>query len=144
MFKATSGETPHFIHSLFTRSTSRYVSDNFIPPRPRTDLYKNSLAFSGSSTWNSPPPSLKDLRSINTYMNTLVPAYLSTMPGVSHSPEKNFKECVHSFCARISIILAQALCILAHFTYVTLSFWGVCVSYGYVSVFVSARTFRYR
>ena len=34
MFEASSGKTPEYIRSLFTRSTSRYGSQNFIPPRP--------------------------------------------------------------------------------------------------------------
>ena len=59
MFKVSSGETPDYIPWLFTRSTSRYGSNNFIPPRPRTDLHKTSLAFSGSSVRNSLPNSIK-------------------------------------------------------------------------------------
>ena len=50
MFKVSDGGAPHYIHSLFSRSTGRYASNNSIPPRPRTNLYKTSLAFSGSST----------------------------------------------------------------------------------------------
>ena len=61
MFKVCNGKTPEYIRSLFTRSSSRYGSNYFIPPRPRTDLYKTSLAFSGSSVWNSLPLSLKNL-----------------------------------------------------------------------------------
>ncbi|WP_419626843.1 hypothetical protein, partial [Thiolapillus sp.] len=61
MFKVRNGKSPEYIRSLFTRSSSRYGSNNFIPPRPRIDLYKTSLAFSGSSVWNSLSLSLKNL-----------------------------------------------------------------------------------
>ena len=67
MFKVCNGETPEYIRSLFTRSTGRYGSNNFIPPRPRIDLYKTSLAFLGSSVWNSLPSFLKILRTIRRF-----------------------------------------------------------------------------
>ena len=38
MFEVCNGETSEYIHSLFTRSTSRYGSNNFIPPTPHIDL----------------------------------------------------------------------------------------------------------
>ena len=69
-FKVTSGKIPHYIHSLIARSTSRSASNNYIPLRPRIDLYKTSLAFSGVSTWNSLPPSLKNRRSIKMLQKT--------------------------------------------------------------------------
>ena len=64
IFKVRSGETPEYVRSLFTSSTSRYGSNNFNLPQPHIDLYEISLAFSGSSIWNSLPPSLKNLRTI--------------------------------------------------------------------------------
>ena len=51
-----------YIHSPFIRSTSRYGSNNFIPPRPLIDPNKTSLAVSGSSVWNCLTPSNKNLR----------------------------------------------------------------------------------
>ena len=71
MFKVRNGKTPEYIRSLFTRSSSRYGPNNFIPPRPRIDLYKTSLAFSGSSVWNSLPLSLKHLRTIRCFKRHL-------------------------------------------------------------------------
>ena len=61
MFEVCNGGTSEYIHSLFTRSTSRYGSNNFIPPTPHIDLYRISLAFLGLSIWNSLPPSLQNL-----------------------------------------------------------------------------------
>ena len=71
MFEVHSGKTPEYIHSLFTRSSSRYGSNNFIPPRLRIDLYKTSLAFSGSSVWNSLSLSLKNLLTIRCFKRHL-------------------------------------------------------------------------
>ena len=71
MFKVRNGKTPEYIRSLFTRSSSSYGSNDFIPPRPRIDLYKTSLAFSGSSVWNSLPLSLKNLRTIRCFKRHL-------------------------------------------------------------------------
>ena len=138
--EVTSGETPHYIHSLFTRSTSRYASDNFIPPRPRMDLYKTSVAFSGSKPGNSRLPS-KIFDSSNalkeTYIKTWVPANLWTVSVVSY-----WQECIHSHCARISVILAQSLRICAHFTYITFLLLLLCcfLTDMYRSVSVFART----
>ena len=67
MLKVCNGETTEYIRSLFARSTNRYGSNNFIPPRPTIDLYQVSLPFSGSSIWNSLPPSLKNLRIIRCF-----------------------------------------------------------------------------
>ena len=71
LLKVSSGETPEYIRSLSNKSTSRYGSNNCIPPRPRIDLYKTSLAFSGSSIWNSLPLSIKHLRTIRCFKKHL-------------------------------------------------------------------------
>ena len=92
MFKVTSGEIPLYIRSLFTRSTRRYTSNNFIPPCTRTDLYKTSLRIINLKLLPAfhkkvcdPSNALKD-----TCINTWVPAKLSPMPIVSFSRHKNF------------------------------------------------------
>ena len=40
MFKVRNVKTPKYIHSLFTKSSSRYCSNNFIPPRPALTCLK--------------------------------------------------------------------------------------------------------
>ncbi|KAK7096772.1 hypothetical protein V1264_003836 [Littorina saxatilis] len=67
MFRVTNKEVPEYIQSLFQRATNRYGSSKFIPPRPRLDLYKSSLAFSGSSVWNSLPTVLKHIPSVKAF-----------------------------------------------------------------------------
>ena len=64
MFKVSNNITPDYINSLFTKRqqndfdgnescTLRSMStDNFVLPKPRTELYKNSMSFSGSVVWN--------------------------------------------------------------------------------------------
>ena len=83
-------ETLEYTRSLFTRSTSRYGSNNFIPPRPRKDLFKASLAFWGLPVRNSLPPSSKTCVPSDalkgTYVHNLAPPNLSTMPAVCCPP----------------------------------------------------------
>ena len=88
MFKVYNGKTPEYIRSLFTRSSSRYGSNNFIPPRTRIDLYKTSVAFSGSSVWNSLPLFLKNLRTIRCFKRHLHRhlSKFSTVPTVYYPP----------------------------------------------------------
>ena len=51
------------------------------------------------------------------------------MPIVSYSSLKNSQECIHSFCARISMILAKTSYIHAHFTKITLDFFFITDMY---------------
>ena len=50
MFKVNRKITPSYTISLLRESNNR--SDRYMLPKPRTDLYKTSLSFSGSSCWN--------------------------------------------------------------------------------------------
>eukprot|EP00916_Digyalum_oweni_P024480 GHVL01040461.1.p1 GENE.GHVL01040461.1~~GHVL01040461.1.p1 ORF type:complete len:234 (-),score=-6.72 GHVL01040461.1:355-1056(-) len=67
MHKLYHGKVPFYITSLFNKATHRYGSVNLIPPIPRIDLYKTSLAFSGTSVWNSLPSSFKHLKSLKSF-----------------------------------------------------------------------------
>ena len=64
MFKVSNSITPDYINSMFTKrqpndddgNESRMLrsiaQDNFVLPKPKTESYKNSMAFSGSVVWN--------------------------------------------------------------------------------------------
>ena len=67
MYKTFHGDVPKYLSSLFRKAPSRYNSLNFILPYARIDLYQNSLAFSGASTWNSLPANIKDSSSLVTF-----------------------------------------------------------------------------
>ena len=57
MLKVNSRMTPSYITSLFRESNTR--PNRYVLPKPRIDLFKTSLSFSGSSCWNSLPVAIK-------------------------------------------------------------------------------------
>eukprot|EP00916_Digyalum_oweni_P021124 GHVL01035111.1.p1 GENE.GHVL01035111.1~~GHVL01035111.1.p1 ORF type:complete len:105 (-),score=6.93 GHVL01035111.1:613-927(-) len=46
--KILNDDCPKYLQSHFKHATKRYGSQKIIPPIPRIDLYKSSLAFSGA------------------------------------------------------------------------------------------------
>ena len=59
IFKANRSMVPSYITSLFSECNNRTI--RYILPKPRIDLYKTSLAFSGPSVWNTLPVGIKTL-----------------------------------------------------------------------------------
>ena len=59
MFEASFGKTPEYIRSLFTRSTSRYGSQNIIPPRPCQSGIRICPPQKTKTNWE-PSAALKD------------------------------------------------------------------------------------
>ena len=64
-------KTPQYLNQLLVKAPNRYNSMNLLHPLPRIDLYKSSLAFSGSIIWNNLPPDLKENMSTNSFKNKL-------------------------------------------------------------------------
>ena len=64
MFKANR-MTPSYIISLFTESSNR--TNRYVLPKPRIDLYKTSLSFSGSTCWKSLPEAIKTVGTIKSF-----------------------------------------------------------------------------
>jgi ribonuclease P/MRP protein subunit RPP40 len=73
MFKIWNGFFPEYLCKLFTKSDSGYSTSrrNFIKPRPRIDIFKTSLSFSGSSFWNTLPSSITHTRSLSSFKESL-------------------------------------------------------------------------
>jgi hypothetical protein len=67
VFKIRHGLAPSYLSQLFIEAPARYGSYNFILPRTRVDLYKTSLAFSGSAVWNSLPPNIKSCNTLSSF-----------------------------------------------------------------------------
>ena len=78
MFKISKGITPDYINSTFSKrqlnptgnesySLRSVSAENFILPKPRTELFKNSLAFSGPMIWNCLPNNVKCAPSIDSF-----------------------------------------------------------------------------
>ena len=55
MYKVFIGEAPEYLRGFFERSHKENRHPNYILPKPRIDLYKEGLAFWGSSVWKSLP-----------------------------------------------------------------------------------------
>lgn len=71
MYKVHHSEVPGYISCLFQKAPERYSSQNYVLPKPRIDLYKTSLAFSGAATWNSLPDTIKGAISLKSFKNAL-------------------------------------------------------------------------
>ena len=71
MFKVYSNKAPSSISGLFSKSTNRYGSLNFILPKARIEICKTSLSFSGAAVWNDLPLSIKLSASISVFKTKL-------------------------------------------------------------------------
>ena len=69
MFKMNRRITPSYIVSLFTESNNR--TNRYVLPKPRIDLFKTSLSFSGSTCWNSLPVAIKTVGTIKSFESVL-------------------------------------------------------------------------
>ena len=78
MYKVSNGLTPEYINEMFTkRQVHENVNDshilrsmsadNFLLPKPNTELYKGSLAFSGPVIWSSLETSVKNAPSVESF-----------------------------------------------------------------------------
>ena len=70
MHKVWTSSVPSYISNLFTQQKSRSRLD-FCIPRPRIDLYKTSLSYSGSHLWNSLPNHVKICPSLSCFKKNL-------------------------------------------------------------------------
>ena len=66
MFKISNNLAPQYLQDLFTHTTDihqralRSTSNNLLyVPKPKMELYRNSLSYSGSKIWNSIPENIK-------------------------------------------------------------------------------------
>ena len=69
MFKVNRRMTPSYIVSLFTESNN--CTNRYVLPKPRIDLYKTSLFFSGSTCWNSLSVAIKTIGTIKRFKREL-------------------------------------------------------------------------
>ena len=69
MFNVNRRMTPSYIISLFSESNNR--TNRHVLPKPRIDLYKTSLSFSGSTCWNSLLAAIKTVGTIKSFKKVL-------------------------------------------------------------------------
>ncbi|MCU7800226.1 MAG: hypothetical protein KZQ70_08805 [gamma proteobacterium symbiont of Lucinoma myriamae] len=77
MYKIVNNIAPVYLSDMFqmrgnnindTTVNLRSMSNkNFIIPKPNTNLFKNSLSYSGAIVWNSIPPDFKKATNINSF-----------------------------------------------------------------------------
>ena len=71
IYKIYNEETPPYLYNIITKAPRRYNSKNLIVPKPKLDLFKTSLAFSGSTLWNKLPNDMKSISSLNSFKRKL-------------------------------------------------------------------------
>ena len=80
MFKVDRSETPPYINDMFNHRIfdenmpllRSAISSNFIPPRPKKEIFKQSLIYSGPIVWNSLPATLKNVNSVSSFHNHFI------------------------------------------------------------------------
>ena len=74
MYSVLSHEAPEYISNLYTFSPSRYSNSRNYQlslSRPRTDIFKTSISFSGAYLWNSLPLTVRSFQSLNFFKRKL-------------------------------------------------------------------------
>ena len=73
MYKIVRRKAPAYLCNTFEHSQARYENSKSTLKviRPRIDLTKTSLSYSGASLWNSLPRCLKDKRSLNAFKTSM-------------------------------------------------------------------------
>ena len=70
MYRLLSNEAPEYISYLYTHTPSCYSSSrnyHLSLPRPRTDIFKTSISFSGAHLWNNLPLTVRSCQSLNSF-----------------------------------------------------------------------------
>ena len=78
IYKVANNIAPSYLINLFqmrnssddTISNLRSVANkNFLIPKPKLNLFKNSLSYSGAIIWNSIPLEIKKSKSLDIFVN---------------------------------------------------------------------------
>ena len=77
MYKVSNNIAPEYLTDLFKMRESnsnttlnlRSVSNkHFLIPKPKINLFKNSLSYSGALVWNSIPLDIKNSMTLNSFV----------------------------------------------------------------------------
>lgn len=86
MYKTMHGLTPPYLHSLFqftseihTRSLRSTSEDLLYIPKPKLEIYRNTIAYSGSKLWNAIPENIRQCTSLHQFKHR----YLQWVEGQS-------------------------------------------------------------
>ena len=80
MYKIWNKSLPRYLCQHFIQSDPQYTTSrlNFTVPRPRIDIFKTSLSFSGAHFWNSLPNPVKQARTLSLFKKSLFRYLVST------------------------------------------------------------------
>ena len=70
-------KTPTYLQKIIKKAPDRYNSTIILPPLPRIDLFKTSLAFSGALIWNSLPPEFHKIESQSNFKRKVFHHFLN-------------------------------------------------------------------
>ncbi len=74
MYRLLSNEAPEYISNLYTHTPSRYSNSrnyHLSLPRPRIDIFKTSISFSGAYLWNNLPLTVRSCQSLSSFKRKL-------------------------------------------------------------------------
>ena len=71
MYRALTNSAPVYISSLYKAPHSSSRNNYLQLPKPRIDLFKTSMAFSGALFWNSFPVHLRSCHSLSSFKRNL-------------------------------------------------------------------------
>ena len=73
MYKALNNNSPTYISNLFHLNESHHPNfkHNLRLPRPKLDLYKTAISFSGACLWNNFPLSVKSSSTLKSFKHNL-------------------------------------------------------------------------
>ena len=69
-----SNEASEYISNLYTHTSSRYSNSrnyHLSLPRPRIDIFKTSISFSGAYLWNNLPLTVTSCQSLSSFKRAL-------------------------------------------------------------------------
>ena len=70
MYRVLSNEATEYISNLYTHTPSRYSSSrnyHLSLPRPRIDIFRTSISFSGAYLWNNLPLTVRSCQSLSSF-----------------------------------------------------------------------------
>ena len=78
MFKVTHGLSPIYITEMFqiksstnddTMTLRSDSNKNFKTPKPKLNMFKNTLSYSGALIWNSIPVDIRNSSTVDSFVN---------------------------------------------------------------------------
>ena len=73
MYRVSKNAVPSYIQNMFNYNSNRpnhLRSSNkmdFIIPKPKTELFKGSMSYSGAKVWNTIPNDIRECDSIKSF-----------------------------------------------------------------------------